>query len=372
MRALLILLEKEFRQIFRNPAILRIMFIMPSVQLLIMPLAADYEVKNVNVCVVDYDRSQSSQRLIQKITSTEYFTLVDFTDSYDKALLHLEDDEADLVLQIGAGFERDLMRENKSTVFLAINAVNGTKANIGGAYLRTVINDFNQDIRMEWISASRQNLQPTISLTSSNWYNPLMNYRFFMVPGILVILVTMVGGFLSALNIVKEKEVGTLEQINVTPIKKHQFILGKLIPFWILGLIVLTIGLTIARLVYGIIPVGSLFTIYAFAAVYLIAVLGMGLLVSTFANTQQQAMLLSFFMMMVFILLGGLFTSIDSMPEWAQVIARINPVSHFIEVMRMVVLKGSNLHDIRHHLAAVLLFGLASNGLAVWNYRKRN
>src|SRR5436190_19404184 len=133
-----------------------------------------------------------------------------------------------------------------------------------------------------------------------------------MVPGILVILLTMVGSNLAAINIVKEKEIGTIEQINVTPIKKFHFILGKLLPFWILGLVILTIGLTIARLVYGIVPVGSLLTIYAFAAVFLIAVLGMGLLVSTFANTQQQAMLLSFFIMMVFILMGGLFTSIDS------------------------------------------------------------
>src|SRR5690348_14673746 len=149
MRALLILLEKEFRQIFRNPAILRIMFAVPTVQLLIMPLAADYEVKNVNICVVDYDRSTSSQRLIHKITSTDYFSLVDYTDSYDKALNYLEDDQADLLLQISRGFERDLFRDNKTKIFLEINAINGVKANVGGAYLRTVIADFNQDIRLE-------------------------------------------------------------------------------------------------------------------------------------------------------------------------------------------------------------------------------
>lgn len=372
MRALFILLDKEFRQIFRNPVILRIMFMVPIIQLLIMPLAADYEVKNVKICVVDHDRSASSRRLIDKIISTEYFTLVDFTDSYKEALSHLEDDEADLVLQISTGFESDLIRENKTTVFLAINAINRVKANVGGAYLRNVIQDFNQEVRIEWAQWSRQNPQPTISITHANWFNPLMNYRFFMVPGILVILVTMVGAFLSALNIVKEKEAGTLEQINVTPIRKHQFILGKLIPFWILGLIVLSIGLTIAWLVYGIVSVGSLVTIYVFAGVFLIAVLGMGLLVSTFANTQQQAMLLSFFLMMIFVLLGGLFTSIDSMPVWAQVFARMNPVSYFIDVMRMVVLKGSDLHDIRYHLMFVAVFGIILNGLAIWNYRKRS
>ncbi len=372
MRALLILLEKEFRQVFRNPAILRMMFIMPSVQLLLMPLAADYEVKNVNICVVDYDHSSYSQKLIRKITSTDYFTLVDYTDSYEKALNYVEHDEADLILQIPSSFEADLIREDEVNLFLAINAINGVKANLGGAYLRSIISDFNNEVRLEWFQLPRQNTQPVIEIASINWFNPLMNYRYFMVPGILVILVTMVGAFLSALNIVKEKEIGTIEQINVTPIRKYQFILGKLIPFWVLGLVILTIGLLISWIAYGIVPVGSVLTIYIFAGVYLISILGLGLLMSTLAHTQQQAMLLSFFMMMVFILLGGLYTSIDSMPLWAQIFTKFNPVSYFIEVMRMVVLKGSTLYDIRYHLVKVLLFGLVLNGLAVWTYRKRS
>lgn len=372
MKALLFLLVKEFRQVFRNPTILRILFILPVIQLLVLPLAMNYEVKNVNICVVDYDRSTASQRLISKITSTEYFTLIDFTDSYDKALQNVENNKADLILQIPNAFEKNLVRENTSTLFIAINAVNGVKANLGGAYLRSVIQDFNRELQLEWIQLPRQNLQPVISVASANWYNPLMNYRIFMVPGILVLLVTIVGAFLSALNIVNEKETGTLEQINVTPIKKYQFILGKLIPFWILGLLVLTIGLCISWIVYDIVPLGSLVTVYVFAALYLISVQGMGLLISTFASTQQQAMLLSFFLLMIFVLLGGLFTSIDSMPGWAQIITMFNPVAYFIEVMRMVVLKGSTLYDIRDHLLKIFLFGIVLNSLAIWNYRKRS
>lgn len=363
MKVLLFLLEKEFRQVFRNPAILRILFIVPVVQLILMPLAADFEVKNVKICVVDLDRSPASHRLVNKITATVYFTLVGYTDSYAKALDYVEQDKADLILQIPAAFEKNLVRENSSTLFMAINAVNGVKANLGGAYLRSVIQDFNQEL---------QNQQPVISIASSNWFNPQMSYRVFMVPGILVLLITLVGAFLSALNIVNEKETGTLEQINVTPIRKYQFVLGKLIPFWILGLVVLSIGLTIAWLVYNIVPVGSLVTIYVFAAIYLVSVLGLGLLVSTFAATQQQAMLISFFLLMIFILLGGLFTSIDSMPEWAKAFTRFNPISYFIDVMRMVVLKGSTVYDIRDHLLKVLLFGLVLNSLAIWNYRKRS
>lgn len=371
MRVLRILLEKEFRQIFRNPAILRLIFMMPAVQLLIMPLAADYEVKNVKICVVDLDHTTYSQRLVNKITSTNYFQLVDYTDSYDEALKYVEKDEADLILQIPQSFERELVRENEATLFLALNAINGVKANLGGAYLRSIIADFSRQVTIEWLQSPRVNPQPVISVAAINWFNPLMNYQVFMVPGILVILVTLVGGFLSAVNIVKEKEVGTIEQINVTPIRKYQFILGKLIPFWVLGLVILTIGLLISWIAYDIVPVGSLFTIYAFACVYLLAVLGMGLLVSTFANTQQQAMLLSFFLMMIFILLGGLYTSIDSMPRWAQIFTWFNPVSYFIDVMRMVVLKGSTITDIREHLLIVFGMAVVLNGFAVYNYRKR-
>jgi ABC-2 type transport system permease protein len=193
-----------------------------------------------------------------------------------------------------------------------------------------------------------------------------------MVPGILVLLVTIVGSFLSALNIVSEKEKGTLEQINVTPIRKHEFILGKMIPFWILGLVVLSIGLFISWAVYDIVPVGSFVTIYVFSAIYLISVLGLGLLVSTFASTQQQALLLSFFLLIIFILLSGLFTSTDSMPVWAQLFTRINPVSYFIEVMRMVIMKGSNLYEVRSQIYSIAVFGVILNALAIWNYRKRS
>lgn len=371
MRVLRILLEKEFRQIFRNPAILRIIFLMPAVQLLIMPLAADYEVRNVKVCVVDYDHSSYSRKLVDKISASNYFELVDYTDSYNKALEYVERDEADLVLQIPASFEKQIVKEDKSTLFMALNAINGVKANLGGAYLRSIISDFNREVRLEWLQLPRFNPQPIISVTAINWFNPLMNYRYFMVPGILVILVTMAGAFLAALNIVKEKEVGTIEQLNVTPIRKYQFILGKLIPFWIMGMVILTIGLFISWLFYGIVPVGSVFTIYVFAALYLLCVLGLGLLLSTYAQTQQQAMLLSFFMTMIFILLSGLYTSIDSMPEWAQYFTRVNPVSYFIDVMRMVVLKGSTLYDIRYHLLWVFLFAIVLNTVAVINYRKR-
>jgi ABC-2 type transport system permease protein len=372
MRTLKFILRKEFRQIFRDPAILRLILIMPVIQLLILPWAADYEIKNIKLSVVDHDHSEYSRRMINKIKSSGYFIVTDYSASYEQALEKIEHDKADLILQIPDYFERNLIKEDQATTFLAINAINGVKANLGGAYLRTIIQDYNSEIRTEWIQFPRFSPETHIEVTFSNWFNPQMNYKYFMVPGILVILLTMVGSNLTAINIVKEKEIGTIEQINVTPIKKHHFILGKLIPFWLFGLVVLALGLGIARLAYGIIPVGSFFTIFVFAAVYLLAVLGLGLLISTYSATQQQSMLLSFFIMMIFILLGGLYTAIESMPEWAQWITRFNPVSYFIEVMRLVVLKGSTLADIKPHLLKVFGFAVVFISWAIFSYHKRS
>ena len=371
MRTLRFLLQKEFRQIFRDPSIIRIIFMMPSIQLLILPWAADYEVKNIQLSVVDHDHSQYSQQLVNKVTASGYFRLHDYSGSYNNALQQVEHDQSDLVLEIPADFEKKLIKENESTLFMAINAINGVKANLGGAYLRSIVQDYNREVRLKWVQLPRFSPELQVEVTSSNWFNPSMNYKYFMVPGILVVLVTMVGSFLASLNIVREKEIGTIEQINVTPVKKYHFILGKLIPFWILGLLILTIGLTIARVAYGIMPLGSFGVIYIFAAVYLLAVLGLGLLLSTYTSNQQQAMLLSFFLMMVFILLSGLYTSIDSMPAWAKVITKFNPVTYFIDVMRMVVLKGSGLKDISTHIFTVLGFAAVLNTWAVINYKKR-
>jgi ABC-2 type transport system permease protein len=371
MRTLKFLLQKEFKQIFRNKALLPLIFVVPIVQLLIHPLAADYEVKNINISIVDHDHSTFSRNLISKITSSGYFRLADYSNSFQSAFNQIESDKSDLILEIPQGFEKNLVRENEQKLFIAVNAINGVKAGLGGAYLNQIITAYNADIRLQWFQSDKFNTAPVITVASSNWFNPFMNYRFFMVPGILVVLVTMVGAYMCALNIVKEKEAGTIEQINVTPIKKYQLILGKLIPFWIIGMFVFSVGLfVVARLVYGIVPVGSLLLLYGYLSIYLIALLGLGLLISTFAETQQQAMSVAFFFIMIFMLMSGLFTSLDGMPQWAYIIAKCSPVTYFIEVVRMVVLKGSGFSDIKNHFVIMIGFAVLLNGLAIWNYKK--
>lgn len=371
MRMLKFLLRKELLQIWRDPAIIRILFIMPMIQLLILPLAADYEVKNINLGIVDQDHSEYSRKLVNKITASGYFRLRDYSPTFKQGLKAIEQDKTDLILEIPSHFERDLVKENASTLFIAVDAINGVKAGLGGAYIQQIIQGYNADIRTQFIPPAHINPQPVIEITSSDWYNPHMNYRLFMVPGILVMLVTMIGSSFAANNIVREKEMGTIEQINVSPIKKYHFILGKLIPFWMLALTVLTMGLIIARLVYGIVPLGHYLTIYIFATIYLLAILGLGLLLSTYAQTQQQSMLVSFFVTTIFNLMSGLYTPIESMPAWAQVITKFNPVSYFIEVMRMVMLKGSGLADIKYQILALIGFAVFFNAWAILNYRKR-
>ncbi len=371
MKTLIVLLRKEFRQIFRDKTILRLIIALPIVQLLIMPLAADYEIKNINITVVDHDRSTFSHDLTSKILSSGYFKLTDYNNSFQSGFTQIENNETDLILEIPQDFERNMSRENSQKLFVAVNAINGTKAMVGSTYLNRIIADFNLDIRTEMLPSSKMPNTPGIEIVSSNWFNRYLNYPAFMVPGILVLLVTMVGAYMCALNIVKEKEVGTIEQINVTPIRKHHFILGKLIPFWFIGMFVFTIGLfLVSRVVYGIVPEGSVLVLYSFLAIYLLAVLGIGLIISTYSNTQQQAMSLAFFFMMIFILMGGLFTPIESMPEWAQWIAKLNPVTYFIEVMRMVVMKGSGFFDIRSQLLVTAGFAVFFNAWAILNYRK--
>lgn len=376
MKTLYFLLEKEFRQLLRNRQLMRTLLLAPLIQLILLPLAADYTVKDIQIAVTDNDHSPSSQRLIAKITASGYFRLAGYTASYPQALQMVEQDKADLALQIPAHFERDLVRENSKQLYIAINAIEGTKANLGGAYLESIINDFNEDLRTQWNVGRNESSRitasdsPQVTVTSSNWYNPLLKFPLYMVPAILVILVTAMVAMQTAFNIVQEKESGTIEQINVTPIKKHIFIIGKMIPFLVLGIVLFTMGLLVGRILYGIVPVGSLWVLYASLIIYLFSMLGLGLLLATYSFTQMQAMSLSFFFINIFNMMSGVFTAVDSMPGWAQTIVATFPPSHFIKIMRMVVLKGSGFSDILPKLGAMALIGLFLNTWAILNYRK--
>ncbi|MDZ7743105.1 MAG: ABC transporter permease [Bacteroidota bacterium] len=292
------------------------------------------------------------------------------TFSMEEASAQLKQDEADLILNIPQGFEKDLYKEGKVKMQLLINAINATAAGLTNAYASSVIADFNRNIIIENINMIQPVQFKQVKITSSFWYNPELDYKIYMLPGILVILVTIIGMFLTALNLVREKEMGTIEQINVTPIRKYQFIAGKLIPFWIIALFELAFGLTIGKVVFNIPMEGNLLVLFAFAAIYLLAMLGLGLFISTFSSTQQQVMFIAFFFFLTFVMMSGIFTPVESIPEWAQKVNVVNPFAYFIKVNRMNLLKGSGFWDFRHEFLALGIYAVAALSLAVWKYRK--
>jgi ABC-2 type transport system permease protein len=213
---------------------------------------------------------------------------------------------------------------------------------------------------------------PRIELRTRGWYNPTLDYRHYMVPGILVALVTLVGTVLTAQNIAREKELGTLEQLNVTPITRGQFIAAKLLPFWVLGQVEFAMGLAIGWLAFGVPMRGNLALLAGVTAVYLVAALGIGLWISTVVETQQQAMFVTFFVMVIYLLMSGLFTPVDSMPQWVQWLAELNPVKHFVLIARAVLVKGAGFTEIRQPLAILTVYAGVVLGLAVRQYSKRS
>lgn len=366
------LLEKEIKQFVRNSFLPRLVVLMPVVVMLVLPWAANQEVKNICLSVIDNDHSSLSTRLLNKAAASSYFSFTDYSPSYTQGLEAIESSRADIILEIPAGFERELVKGNQASVLIAANAVNGVKGSLGSNYLSAIVLGFGEELRNEsgMDAVARENSLPLIRIASQNRFNARMDYKVFMVPALMVMLLTLICGFLPALNIVGEKESGTMEQINVTPIPKFVFIIAKLIPYWVIGFVVLSLCFGVAWLAYGLVPAGKLLTIYVAASVYILAVSGFGLVISNYSGTMQQAMFVIFFFMLVFILLSGLFTPVSSMPQWAQGITVINPLKYFIHILRSVYLRGSGLSDLMPQVGALALFALVSNTWAIWSYRK--
>ncbi|HWR00487.1 MAG TPA: ABC transporter permease [Chlorobaculum sp.] len=365
------ILRKEFLQIFRNRGMLPLIIVMPFIQLVILSNAATFDVAEVPFHLQDFDRSALSEQLVKRFTSTGYFRMTGESFRQQSGIDALVGRKADMVLVIPRDFEKEMSGNGYGRVQLLINAEDGFTAGVVRAYANDIVAGFNRDLplllpHMTGLSA----VMPVIDIRSSGWYNPELRYSEYMVPGILVVLVTIIGLFLSAMNVVREKEIGTIDQINVTPIKRWQFITGKLLPFLAISLGELTIGLLIARLAFHVPMLGSYGLLYIVATIYMLVVLGMGLLISTMTDTQQQAMFVAWFFTVIFILMSGLFTPIESMPHWAQNLTQMNPIRHFVDIIRRIMLKGSEIQDILAPLAILAAQALLMLTLAVVRYRK--
>jgi ABC-2 type transport system permease protein len=349
-----------------------VIFIIPLVQLIILVNAATMEMKNIKLAIIDKDLSETSRKFTGKFTGSPFYVVDYYSFSIVDAENELKKGNIDAIIHIPSGFERKLFRENSSKIQVIVNAINGVVAGITNAYIQGISSGYNVEVNTNIVGKyTTVSSMQSITFTNSYWYNPELNYKNFMVPAVLVILVTIIGMFLSGLNLVREKELGTIEQINVTPIKKYQFIAGKLIPFWILALLELVVGLSLGKLLFNVPMVGSIGLLFAFAAIYLLVILGIGLLASTSANTQQQAMFVMFFIMIVCIMMSGIFTSVETMPQWAQLLDKINPIYYFMRAVRMVLLKGSQFTDLLTEFISLCIFAYLILQFAVLRYKKK-
>jgi ABC-2 type transport system permease protein len=374
MRTVLFLVWKEYLHVARDRATLVQVLAIPVIQLLVLANAATFSVRATPLYLVDLDRSSVSRQLVSRFQASGYFQFVGASASIERAGNALLARDATLVLHIPAGFEADLVRRRAAPVQLILNAEQGAAAGIVRAYATRIIADYSAELSHALTAAPQVPVAASarIDVRTRGWYNADLDYRDYMVPGILVALITIIGTLLTAQNITREKELGTLEQLNVTPVTRGQFIAGKLIPFWILGMVELSIGLLLAWFIFDIPMRGSLLLVFGVAAIYLVAALGLGLLISTVAETQQQAMFVTFFVLMIYLLMSGLFTPVTSMPQWVQMLAELNPVKHFVQVMRAVLVKGAGPSSIVKPVLA--LAGLASVILllAVRQHTKRS
>ena len=380
MRALRFLLRKEFLQIFRDRVILRLLFMMPLVQLVVLSNAATFEVKRARLWVVDHDRTTVSRGVVERLAASGRFEPVGASATMSAADDAMLDRRTDVILVVPPDFERDLVRERRARVQLVFNAEDGSAAGVTRGYASEVLADYSVELgsvvtpALATVGARTelppQRGRPVLETRQRAWYNAELDYRDYMVPGILVQLVTIVGTMLTAMNIVREKEAGTLDQLNVTPVTRATFITAKLLPLWAIAMLELVIGLAVARLVFDTPMRGSLGIVFLAAGFYLVAALGIGLWISTVVETQQQALFVTYFLTMIYLLMSGLFTPVLAMPEWAQWIARVNPMMHFIALMRAVLLKGAGVTDVAPQLGALAVGGALVLTAAVLRYRK--
>ena len=366
MRTFIVLLQNEFLQIKRHSFLPKLIIAFPILIMLIMPLIMTMDVKNVNVALVDFDHSTTSRRIATNIEASEYLTLKYNLNDYQYVLSQLEEGKVDVIIEVPVNFERDMLIATPDKISITANAVNATKGGIGMQYVI-------QSISKTLIELQKEQNPDQISelITVENRFNPTLNYRHYMIPALMIMLFILICGFLPALSIVGEKENGTIEQINVTPVSRLTFTLSKLVPYWIIGLFVLSIAMVVALLVYGLAPGGSIATIYFGAILFIFTISGFSVTIANFSETLQQTMFVMFFFVMLFILMSGLFTPIDSMPEWAQHFTLILPPRYFIEILRSVYLKGTSILEMWHNFVALGISAIIFNILAAITYKKQ-
>lgn len=378
------LVQKEFKQFFRNSFLPRMLVGFPIVAILVIPWVANMEIKNINLSIVDFDKSTLSNELIAKIEAGDYFKVVQNALSFESAKECIYLAKCDIIVEIPNDFEANMLSQSASIALYA-NAINSTKGTLGAGYLSNIIAEFSAEKNTKILDSqnfgtTNANLSNTANIAnlevlSLYAYNPHLDYKLYMIPALTVMVLTLLCGFLPAFNIIGEKQSGNIEQINVSPLPKSLFIISKVIPYWIMGIVVISVCFLLAFVVYGFASKGGYGSIFVFALVYILVVTGLGLVISNYSNTMQQAMFVSYFFILILILLSGLFTSIKSMPLWAQMLTLANPLRYFIESLRAIFLKGDSLLDspfLWWDLCALVGFAFVFNLWAIISYKKQS
>ncbi len=354
------LIQKEVLQIRRNAFLPRLIVIFPIMMICVMPWVMNQEVKNIRVDVVDNDRSTLSRQLVHSIEASNYFIFNGQKPTYRAALKDIEAMDADVVLVIPLHYSRDLTLGRRPQVLIAANAVNGTKGSMGSAYLSQIVT-----AHVEPSVAAMQAKLSTLFL-----YNKHLNYKVFMIPALFAMVMMLMCGFLPTLNIVGEKEAGTIESINVTPVPKWAFILAKLIPYWLIALFVIVVNILLSWLIYGITCAGPLWLVFVLAMLLALFWSSFGLIISNYSDTMQQAVFVMWFFVVCMLLLSGLFTPVRSMPHLAYLTTYVNPMHYFVDGIRTVFVRGGDFHSIAHQLLALLVIASLMAVWAIKSYRK--
>lgn len=369
MKRILYLVQKEFRQILRQKIYLSLIFVMPFIQIVVMGFAITTDVKNITVAVVDHDYSFMSRRFIDAFTQTGYFDLKSIGRSIKDAENAMQQGDVKLIIQIPFDFEKNVKNGKQPQLQVIVDGVDGNTAGIVLAYT----NQITAMLQREW--GSEINAEPAdlrlVDVETRMVYNPMLDSVYNITPGILAVMLMVVTSFLTGMSIVREKEIGTLEQLMVTPVKKIEMILGKTIPILIVGFLLFNVGMLGIGFIFGLWIKGNLFTLYLMVVFYCFSTLGLGIFASTLAKTQQQAMFIAWFFMIFAILLSGFFIPVENMPDFVQVITLLNPVRFFMVVIREIYLKGTEIKYLWKEGLAMLILGLITFTSASMNFHKR-
>ncbi len=360
------LLKKELRQMFRDPKMRRMLFIAPIIQLVAFGYAVNTDIKNTSTFVIDHDASAASRELTEVIESTGYFRIVGRSARPADLVRALDYGDATVGIEIPAGFARDLASGRGAAVQIILDGTDSNSATVAQGYLGQIVQRF----ALQRAAAAGTLPRGGLDIRNRAWYNPELESRAYNVPGVIGMLILLMSLLLSSMSVVREREMGTLDQLNVSPLSPLELMLGKTVPAALICLIDLFLITAIAILRFGIPLRGSFIVLLPAAIIYIISGLAIGLLISSISKTQQEAFMSMFLILMPAIILSGFFFPVSSMPEIFQWVTVVNPVRHFMEIVRPVFLKGAGFADLAHQFAALTVIAVSTMWLAVLRFRK--